>query len=196
MAQTVDEKIEVFQQHFSTRFIGIAEQLGTQFENDSGPLSESGFFILSGITSYFETINQFLKGELSGGKSRQFFREGFRAVYPGTCCTDNDLNDIYDWLRNGLYHTSLPKQDTRLSRYYGCALDKHADGIDINPAQLVRDIRLHFDKYVTRLKEPTETVLRYNFEGLLNQLATAATVGVVRPATTPNTPNPMKQMLS
>lgn len=190
MASTLDENIDLFEQHFSKRYIGVAEELARQFKNNSGELSESGFFILSGIASYFETINQYLKGESSIGKSKLYFQEGFRAVYPNTQYTDNEIGNIYDWLRNGLYHSALPKHDTRISRHFTCGIEKDKAGLDINPAELIQEIRLHFDQYILRLKCPEEEVLRTNFEKMINHISKNTKVRLNRPPKVETTPNP------
>ncbi len=89
MGNALDERIQRFEYHMNVHVLCIAEELARQFAGGAGPLSHSGFFILSGIASYFETVYQFITGENSErdpttkrqDRSKQFFRQGFRLVY-------------------------------------------------------------------------------------------------------------------
>jgi hypothetical protein len=157
-------------------------------------MSESGFFILLGVSSYFETINQFLTGEDSEGKSRPFFVAGFRAVYPSSPLNDLEIENLYKVLRCGMYHSSMPKGYTVLDRNEPQAIRKEAQEIVINPALLVRDIQAHFEKYVADLKVETNAAIRANFDKRAEEIERSITVPVqVSGSATPTmtTPPPM-----
>lgn len=191
MPNSLDERITQFEQHVD-RQIRMAEHLAEQFQENRGPFSESGFFILAGMASYFETIWQFISGTDSRNRSKKFFVAGFREVYPTCALSDSEIGEICDWLRNGMYHSSMPKHDTHLSRHYSEAIRKDADGLDINPHELVRDIRCHFLGYMRRLRNSNETVLRAAFE---KRVAELDRITRVRLATYPKcetSPNPME----
>jgi hypothetical protein len=194
MSDPIDQRIDRFEQHLRFRVLGIAEALAGCFERGVGSLSESGFFILSGIASYFETINQFLKGASSEGKSKQFFREGFKAVYASSPLTPEEINGIYEWLRCGLYHSTMPKRDTYLDRNCSVGIRRDCGKLIINPAQLVREIRKHFEDYIAELRKPTNKTLRENFDKMAvpleRNIAGAIIVDGV-PTPTTGTPPPM-----
>src|SRR4051794_30223492 len=116
MSNPINERIDRFERYMNDCVIGIAEELARAFEAGVGPLSRSGFFILAGVSSYFETINQYLTGQDSEGKSKPFFRQGFKAVYPATTLSDDEIGAIYKWLRCGMYHSTMPKHNTYLHR--------------------------------------------------------------------------------
>jgi hypothetical protein len=210
MSDPIDERIRRFEHYMRCRLIGIAEQLAGCFASGAGPLSESGFFILSGVSSYFETINQFLTGESSEpkkgttgkrepGKSKEYFRQGFRNVYPSSPLDDDEIDAIYEWLRCGMYHSAMPKGETYLDRTYPQAIHMDATGMVINPAHLVRDIHAHFDKYMTDLKNPANASLRANFNkraedierSVVGRIAVSGAIPSSTSIPTTGTPNPM-----
>jgi hypothetical protein len=164
VSDPLDERIRRFENYMRRYVLGIAENLAAQVAAGSGPLADSSYFILAGITSYFESINQFVTGDDSENKSKQFFREGFRLVFPATTLTDPELNQIYKWLRCGMYHTAMPTAGaTYLHSTFPQAIDKDASGLKINPVELVRVIRAHFDRFMTDLKNPANATARANF---------------------------------
>jgi hypothetical protein len=164
VSNPLEERILRFENYMSRYILGIAENLAAHVAAGSGPLADSIYFILAGITSYFESINQFVTGDDSEGKSKQFFREGFRLVFPATTLTDPELNQIYKWLRCGMYHTAMPTTGaTYLHPAFPQAIDKDATGLKINPVELVKVIRAHFDRFMADLKNPAKAVERTNF---------------------------------
>src|SRR5262249_28483564 len=129
VSDPLDERIRRFENYMRRYVLGIAENLAAHVTAGSGPLADSSYFILAGITSYFESINQFVTGDDSEGKSKQFFREGFRLVFPASTLTDPELNQIYKWLRCGMYHTAMPTTGpTYLHPTFMQAIDKDTTG--------------------------------------------------------------------
>jgi hypothetical protein len=111
------------------------------------------------VSWYFEAINQFLEGQDSRHKEKEFFRKGFRAVDPSSSAslTDVDIDDIYHWLRCGMYHGGMPQGNIHIHRGQTCSVHKALDWMIINPALLVDEICCHFTKYLTDLKNPAST---------------------------------------
>jgi hypothetical protein len=113
---TIEQMIERVELSVSVRQIGIAEFLAYEFSNEhsTSPLKESGYAVLSIMMSYFEMIEQFRTGKDSEGHSKDFFVAGFRAVYPCTTLSDDDIKDLYKWVRCGMFHSGVTKFDTHL----------------------------------------------------------------------------------
>ena len=115
----VIEKIAAFERHVFDRQLNIARILAEHFvdNREDDPLAESAFAIVSLGFSYFEMIEQFASGESSDSNTDRFFKKGFARVFPRSVVVDaDDANRIYKMLRNGMYHTAMPKDRCGLSR--------------------------------------------------------------------------------
>ncbi|HAH47936.1 hypothetical protein [Gimesia sp.] len=163
MPLNIDEKIRRFRFYVETRQIGLAECLGRHFEDkdDETPFKQSGFVILSIASAYFEMIQQFIDGEESAREenngtfrsfSWDFFKRGFKDVYPGQQWTDDAIRKIYKIVRCGMYHGGMPKMGCHLSRDFKPGIHLCRGEIHINPAALVREIHEHFNNYIDSLK--------------------------------------------
>jgi len=139
---TVCEKINALESHVLTRQLRIAHALGEHFRADrpGDALSESGFVILNVGLAYFEMIEQFASGEASNGRSADFFKRGFNRVYPASGVSAADVNRIWKFIRNGMYHVAMPTDRCGLSRHLGCAFAAENGALVINPAQLIDDL--------------------------------------------------------
>lgn len=157
------ERLEIY---VLARQLGIAQTLAHEFLNESStsPHKESGYAILSILMSYFEMIEQFDCGESSDGHSKEFFRRGFRKVYPQSSLNNVEIGRIYSWIRCGMYHSGMTKESSPLSRYFPNGFDVQSGEIRINPGLVVQDLRNHFDQWVTVLKKPACTGNRHLFE--------------------------------
>ena len=129
MSETIDEMVRSFQFYVRDRQIGLAENLSRHFEdrNDGTPFKQSGYVILSVASAYFEMIQQFMDGKESveeddTGRMRShswdFFKRGFKEVYPDPQWTDASIKKIYKVVRCGMYHGGMPKGGCHLSRYF------------------------------------------------------------------------------
>jgi hypothetical protein len=172
MPSTLDEMIQNFKFYVLERQIGLAEILGCHFENrdDPTPFKQSGYVILSIATAYFEMIQQFVDGKASSeedasGKVRSyswdFFKRGFRDVYPDPKWTDDAIKKIYKVVRCGMYHGGMPKIGCHLSRYFQPGFHLCRNQIHVNPAAVVREIRHHFEQYIASLR--TDQTRQANF---------------------------------
>lgn len=164
MTATFDEMVRNFQFYVQERQIGLAEILGQHFENrdDETPFKQSGYVILSIASAYFEMIQQFIDGKESEGQSFDFFKRGFRDVYPDPQWTDTSIKKIYKIVRCGMYHGGMTKINCHLSRYFQLGFHLCRNEIHVNPAAVVREIRQHFERYIQSIKiNPTR---RANFE--------------------------------
>ncbi|MBI1313929.1 hypothetical protein GC176_21760 [bacterium] len=172
MSHATDKMIENLRFYVKERQLGIAEKLAEDFTRDTPPFNHSGFVILSIVAAYFEMIRQFDKGESSyverengkgyDSKSRKFFIEGFKLVYDKTELSDKEIGQIYSVVRCGMYHGGMPKVGCHLSRNFRSGIHLCKGEVHINPAEMVREVKEHFDRYIASLVP--ESDLLTNFE--------------------------------
>lgn len=152
----VDDMIDAVERYVLERQLHVAEFLAREFLNNesSHPMQRSGFAILSIIMAYFEMIEQFVAGVSSKGESREFFRRGFRRVYPDSLLSDDEILSVYRWVRCGMYHGGMSHSQTHLSRFLPVAFEFSSGSLCINPGLAVRDVRDHFERYLEDLRDP------------------------------------------
>ncbi len=154
------------------RQLGIAEEMANEFRNEdsTSTFKESGYAILSIVLAYFEMIEQFERGQSSHKKSLEFFRCGFKKVYPATNLTDGNIDQIYSWVRCGMYHTSLTKGASPLSRHYPVGFDICCGEVQLNPGKAVQELLAHFEVWIGMLKNPTSVQKRSYFENFAKSI--------------------------
>lgn len=185
------ERIDRFETHIRTHILNVARRIGADFQSGTGEMSAGGFFLLAGLTSYYETIGQFLSGFDSRAKSKQQFVDGMRKVHPSI--SEDQANLACDWLRNGLYHDSCVRGETHLSRHFKVAIQISAQAIFINPYLLFQEIERHFEAYVTELRHPTPGhCWLANFLSRMQQIETSFSTPHSTTTSTETTANPMK----
>jgi hypothetical protein len=81
-----------------------------------------------------------------------------------------------------MYHTSLTKGSSPLSRDYPTGFDIVGGEIRINPGKVVEELLDHFNRWVAVLRNPACTGNRWCFE------QAAQLIGMGRPETPPLTP--------
>jgi hypothetical protein len=160
----IDETINGLEFYVCRRLIGIAEILAREFENQcsTSPLKESGYAILSIVSSYFEMVERFSTGIPSTrGKGEAVFVQGFRKVYPYCTWSKEQIGNVFDRIRCGMYHDGMTRKDTLVSRFYCCGFEICGDELHTNPALVVRDIKQHFCcVFLSRLRDPCSTERR------------------------------------
>jgi hypothetical protein len=163
---SIDEMIDRIEMYVTKRQLGIAGVMAAEFLNESStsPLKEAGYAILSVIVSYFEMIAQFINGEDSKNKSKPFFVQGFRAVYPTTSLSDVEIQWLYEVVRCGMYHGGMTKSGTRLSRYFSTGFTLQGGEVWVNPGRAVEELNTHFAGYVRDLRNPANARERSLFE--------------------------------
>jgi hypothetical protein len=134
----------------------------------------AGFITLLVVLSYIEGHAIFYKGEDSKNHSKEFFRHAFKEIFPlygdDPRVRDDAIDELYDQMRNGLFHTGITRGKVRLSSTYEIPVNliidlatKKCVQIDINPRLMLHGIEDHFSHYLMRLRNMDETVLRENF---------------------------------
>ncbi len=134
----------------------------------------AGFVTLLVVLSYIEGHAIFYKGEDSKNRSKEFFRNAFKKIFylsgDDSQVRDDAVDELYDQMRNGLFHTGITRGKVRLSYAYSTPVYLKIDlatqkcvKIEINPRLMVDVIEDHFSHYLMRLRDGDETVLRENF---------------------------------
>lgn len=132
-------------------------------------LPHSGFILLYSLLHYFEMIGKYIGGYTGERDSPKFFKIGFKqaAKYlglQGSRLTDNEMDNIYNKVRNALYHTGLIGKGVILTSEFKDAIKIANNYIIINPHKLVIALQKHFDSYLEKLNNINEKTIRQNFE--------------------------------
>jgi hypothetical protein len=134
----------------------------------------AGFVTLLVVLSYIEGHAIFFKGEDSKQRSKEFFRHAFKEIFllsgDDPKLKDDAIDELYDQMRNGLFHTGITRGKVRLSYAYQTPVNliidlttKKCVQIEINPRLMLDGIEDHFSHYLMRLRNANETLLRENF---------------------------------
>jgi hypothetical protein len=127
-------------------------------------------------TAYIEGHAIFLRGHPCKRNSKEFFRDGFKAVFGGSMKLPDQIteeaiiSDIYDQVRCGLFHHGSTKGKVVLSGNFQKPFSvqvngktNHIEAILVNPHLFLAAIESHLSQYVTKLRDPTESSLRDKF---------------------------------
>lgn len=172
---TLDDKIAVYEDRVLGWQLDIAELIRSEIENapPGSQWQHAAFGLLNCLVSYFEMIAQYRSGRSSSGKSGQFFRDGLEEVFPRSFKPD-EMEAIYSGVRCGLYHNAMTKRRVVLSGDFPNAVNTGLDASGdivalINPHRLSPVLVKHFQEYVAKLRDPSNTTLRSNFEQFFDQ---------------------------
>ncbi len=134
---------------------------------------------------YFEGIEIYYSGQDSEGKSKEFFRRGFRRVFSvginGAHIFDEVINSLYVQARCGFAHDGLFRNRVFFSdsrpealtvtwpRRDGIFVEGgHLESVIVNPRRFCEGIDVHFAKYVAILRSEADVDMRNNFEAAVN----------------------------
>ena len=187
------QKIDAFENHVLNRQLRIAGILGDHFVANTAdnPLSESAFSIISIVFSYFEMIEQFSVGRSSHRQSSEFFKRGFRRVFPTTTVNLADAARLYSLMRCGMYHSAMPTDRCGLTRELAVPIANENGVILINPKLLTDKLIEHFQQFCSDLRGGLDCCLQQNFETMFDSLRINSTT--TSSATTNTTPAPWDQ---
>ncbi|MFH1010192.1 MAG: hypothetical protein V1784_03020 [bacterium] len=158
----IDDMIAIFEDRTLGWQLRIAQETCAK-------IPHAGFAVLHIVMSYFEMITQFERGEISEGRSPEFFKHGLKSVLP-ELANNQYLDDIsrilYRQARCGLYHSGITKANITISNSAAEALAwvKDFGRLIVNPESLVKAMIVHFEGFVRRLKDSKEAELRANFK--------------------------------
>jgi len=155
----IDTKILVYEDRVKEWFLGVGKRLNHD--------NEAGFVILQIALSYIEGNQQYRKGESSERKSKEFFKEGMKQIFPEIKKTkkiDNLLSMFYKQVRCGLFHDGMTGRFVTISGEFPNALEISNTEIKINPHKLLDKIIKDFDDYILLLKDKKNSDWRRSFE--------------------------------
>lgn len=158
--RNVDHKIVIYERQVTGWFLKRAKIL-TRTNNN-------GFIVLMICLSYLEGIEQYITGQSSNGRSRQYFISSINRIYPDQF-SDQNLGDLYSEARCGLFHNGMVRGKIIISYTYENAIEfLDARNIRINPKMFLKDIEDDFKSYLLEIRN--EGVLRERFDSMFNNL--------------------------
>lgn len=165
---SLDDKITLFADRVRGWQLYLAEEIVDR-------IPHAGFIALYSLMHYFEMIAKFMDGFVSEGSSDKYFKEGFKdaskyLVKDVVLLTDPIVDMIYKQIRCALYHTGLVGPNIILTGDIGEPIQINNAGIIVNPHKLARALQQHFDSYLRKLNDPSQTSLRNKFETRFNYL--------------------------
>ena len=179
LGSPVEKKIEVFQARVWGWQLHIGDLVvnGGKSHDKKEVLKKfphSGFAALQILMSYFEMIARYETGN-ENSDSKELFIQGMISVFPEIttypyAATRNLLNKLWADVRCGFYHLSKPGSGLGVSAI-GKPLEFTEDPphITIDPRKFACAVEEHFQNYIARLKDPTQTALRATFEKRFNR---------------------------
>lgn len=170
---TLDRRIDVFEARMWGWQLHVADLIINGGQGHAGnariePLPHAAFAALQVALVYFEAIAKYEAG-YTGKESRKYFIDGLLSVFPKVATlpsksTERLLNSLYEGARCGLYHMSMTAPGIALARTgQALSFSDMPPTIVIDPHVLIPELKIHFGKYIARLRDPTESTLRRNF---------------------------------
>ena len=187
VSPTIEDKVDVFEAQMRGWMLNQARALMVD--------QHAGFAIMTLATTYFEPLATYVRGIDSEGRSKESFRFGFLYVfeevadqvqYSGASNPQAVVNEIadecYRELRCGLFHEAITKSKVVLQRVPGgpsiqFQVDKASEKvvrIIVDPWSFLPRVETHLADFVAKLRDPSETTLRANFETQWNYRASRA----------------------
>ena len=132
----------------------------------------AGLVTLLIVLSYIEGHANFYRGEDSKNNSKKFFREAFIAVFGLSDNPNRDgaVDELYDQMRCGLFHTGMTREHVRISNGYPLPVSVIMNStnkdwlvIEVNPRRMLEAAENHLSHYLMRLRDDKNTTLRDNF---------------------------------
>jgi len=131
-------------------------------------------------TNYIEGIEIYASGKDSKGKSKEFFRRGYKRIFAPVSGPDYLQDSIaaalYELLRcgfahdamfrNGIYFSTIRKEAFTVTWPKKKGLfdpDGQLESAVINPERFVRCIEIHFEEFVRSLRAQNATTAKENF---------------------------------
>lgn len=128
------------------------------------------------LINYFEGIEIYLSGKDSDGKSKQFFKRGFKRVFSSEGYSDIEIKNITEALyaqarcgfaHDGMFRNRMLFSDLNLNAILFTWPKKKGefyftDGVEsihINPSRFFEIIEIHFENYIRILKKGKNTEL-------------------------------------
>lgn len=184
---SLDDKVTLFLARTRGWQLDIAQRCIAGMSDDEGrviaaPIPHSAFAVLHILFSYFEMIAKFHQGFVPeypwDRRSEAYFKEGVLLVCPSlrkqpVGLMDEVLYLLYQEARCGLYHSGMTAGRIVVAQGMDAAMTYTSDDgrLWIDPRLLVLEMQDHLSDYEARLRDPSKTVLRENFEKRFDFLA-------------------------
>ncbi|MBD2059751.1 hypothetical protein H6F88_27830 [Oculatella sp. FACHB-28] len=167
--KNIDDKIFIYEREVTGWFLDPASALlegKHRFENS--------FIVLMICMSYFEGVEQYKTGEQSSNRSRVFFINSVKRMYPKEF-QDEELRKLYSKSRCGLFHNGMVKGGVIFSSNFENAIEfqKNGEVIKVNPRLLLKDIKEDFENYIIELRRvgvASCRIARENFDRMFTVL--------------------------
>jgi hypothetical protein len=161
--KNIDHKIKIYEREVREWFLNTASRL---LENDD---FNNAFVVLMICMGYFEGVEQYKTGKGSSARSKDFFKDSFKRLYPGKF-RERELDNLYSKSRCGLFHNGMVKGGVIFNYEFDepIEFENGGDTIKINPKLLLEDIISDFDLYIRELKNVDNTITRDNFDRMFN----------------------------
>lgn len=169
---TYEDLVDVFEDRMQNWFLRPVERLLEMPHCQTAAVSL--------LISYFEGITIYFTGKDSKNKSFKFFAEGFSKVFSIKYGDENASSviarAIYDQVRCGFAHDGLFRDRVSLSDVPSkpiiVSFPKNDGGLDlsqvesivINPSELYKSIRIHFEQYMNNLRDGSDETMKERFE--------------------------------
>jgi hypothetical protein len=176
----IEKKIDVFYHWVWGSQLHVADLMingGKDHDGDKvvTAIPHAAFGALFILVNYFEMIAHYHAGTVAHKKPHQWFYEGVHLVFPklnewGHANVDSFLDTLYVKVRCGLYHTGRTRGGIGVwSEPETITYDFDKRVLLLNPHMLAKHIKGHFERYIARLEDPSETELRKKFESRFNE---------------------------
>lgn len=153
----INDKILIYERQVEEWFLNRSVGLCRRKSNN--------FVVVMIATSYIEGVEQYRKGRLSNGQSKQYFADGMRRIFQIQNISDYQLNMLYKHLRCGLFHNGMSGDAVVLNRTLKSAVNFSNPGtIDINPRLFLVAVVQDFEQYINDLSNENNIELRNNFD--------------------------------
>lgn len=159
----INDKILIYKRQVEGWFLNPATRLCHRKNNN--------FVVVMIATSYIEGVEQYRKGNLSNGQSRQYFTEGMKRIFKMQSIADSQISILYKHLRCGLFHNGMSGDAVVLNRTLKSAVNfSNPEIIAINPILFLDAVTKDFEQYVNELWDEDNTELRNNFDSMFTVL--------------------------
>lgn len=140
------DKIVIYERQVKGWFLDEADKL-IRYRNKN-----KGFIVFMICLSYFEGVEEYKTGQLSKGRSKEFFRKSVERVYPGQFLQDQ-LDELYGEGRCGLFHNGMVRGQIVINNSFPDSIEFDNQRIKINPKKLLSDIKSDFDNFINLLRQ-------------------------------------------
>ena len=161
--ENLEDKIYIYEREVKGWFLDRALRFLRNDDNE--------FIVLMIALSYIEGVEEYRRGELSNGRSKEFFTAGLQRIFFLSSVDQSDLEDFYKQVRCGLFHTGMTRKKVVLRKSFDLPIDfSESNTIKISPGKFLREIQNDFDKYLMTLRNPSNTSERDKFDRLYTNI--------------------------